>query len=431
MLVLTAAAGAAAAPGNGKGNSGKISDTTVSQPTEKTKGKGNTKKGKGNTKKGGGDTTASPTTKVASSYAMPGPSDAIYTEDSWNYWRNISMLDWTGSLIPDRNIMAMDITKRGTLITGWGDWDYNYDSFGTTRVGIQEVNPSTGAKVGPLIPVGSESFSTIRKDDQGNLYIPTTDPSDKAGYGQPHGNISGVWTDRDGTWRLIPSGIPMVHTYDVAVHGDDIYIVGSASSGGVVLRSSGGAPFEIIADKTTLQTDTIKGIAVAEDGTVFLDQWAIGPQYVYILDPETGQMAQAPGAKDLPVGGIGFSGVQFEGYEAKMEAFDGTVVATDGAKVYDLRDASRTIDLPNGAFRGYQRDAMYIDNAGALYVLSYTGRGPEYTLYKIDSFDSAPQKLFVVKKAFGGKTPTSFTVSGSQAHVGTSDGMIYNINLPK
>lgn len=74
----------------------------------------------------------------------------------------------------------MGVTNDGRLVAGYGDWGSNVDSFGVNEGGVYSVplDLATGEwEMQHAIRAGSEALDTIREIN-GDLYMPTTDPSD-------------------------------------------------------------------------------------------------------------------------------------------------------------------------------------------------------------------------------------------------------------
>jgi hypothetical protein len=142
-----------------------------------------------------------------------------------------------------QRIFDMEVTEDGELIAGYGDWNGNIDSFGNAsqRVGVVPLNLETGGW-GDIFYAGSEAIDVIRKID-GKLYIPTTDPSNKAATGNPSGNLSGYITNETGEWTFVNNGKADVHTFDIAKRTNgELWTVGNnenpAPRGAVAWRST-------------------------------------------------------------------------------------------------------------------------------------------------------------------------------------------------
>ena len=182
----------------------------------------------------------------------PYASKAGYDNSSTNYYTGAQLCPASSgkTFCPvGQTITDMNITDDGQLVAGYGDWNSNVDSFGVAagRVGVVPLNLADGTW-GDMFYAGSEAFDVIRKID-GKLYIPTTDPSDRAATSNPRGNISGYITNETGSWRFVSDGSPSnIHVLDVAtLNGTDRYTAGSNTSatpgvgaGAVIKRSTDG-----------------------------------------------------------------------------------------------------------------------------------------------------------------------------------------------
>lgn len=148
----------------------------------------------------------------------PYASHAGFDNTSKNYYTGQMLCPPPSTFCPSgQTITDMGITSDGKLIAGYGDWNSNVDSFGVTagRVGVDPLDLPTGTW-GSIFYAGSEAIETVREIN-GHVYIPTTDPSDKAASGNPSGNISGYITDETGSWTFVKNGSPgNEHTLDVA-----------------------------------------------------------------------------------------------------------------------------------------------------------------------------------------------------------------------
>lgn len=207
---------------------------------------------------------------------------------------------YTGEKLCDKDfcpngdmITGLQFTESGNLIASYGDWTSNVDSFGNMRVSLEELNPVTGEQLTASIPLGTEATETIRTID-GHLYIPTIDPSDKPAYGQKNAGTPGVWTNRSGKWEFITSSYPMIHVFDVAKAGNDLYFAGSAFVNGldtgVVVKVAADGTSKVVWHKRgdhpyMPRVTSIIGIG---DGKIIFnhnESWEI-----YLMDTKTGEV---------------------------------------------------------------------------------------------------------------------------------------------
>lgn len=139
-------------------------------------------------------------------------------------------------------IRDLDITRDGNIVAGWGDWNYNLDTFGVEegRPSVIEYDPESKTWTDPIF-TGSESIDSVKKQSDGSLYIPMIDPSDKKPSGEDSANISGFWTNESGKWELIKTPA-MFHTLDAykALDGTR-FVAGSNNTGGVMYRQLPGS----------------------------------------------------------------------------------------------------------------------------------------------------------------------------------------------
>lgn len=186
----------------------------------------------------------------------PYASQTGYDATSTNYYTGAKLCDsaWcpTGQELRD-----IGITHDGKLVAGYGEWNSNVDSFGVNTGGVYVVpyNLATGAwETGSAIRAGSEAIESV-VEIGGDLYIPQTDPSDRAPTGFANGNIRGYVTNRGGTWHFVQikdaMGVPFVnmeHLFDMAsLDGDDLWLFGTEclagncyNNAGTALRSTDG-----------------------------------------------------------------------------------------------------------------------------------------------------------------------------------------------
>ncbi|MDJ1372744.1 leucine-rich repeat domain-containing protein [Gulosibacter molinativorax] len=167
----------------------------------------------------------------------PYASKSGYDNTSTNYYTGAELCPASGgqTFCPaGQTITDMEVTEDGELIAGYGDWNSNVDSFGVAdgRVGVVPLNLATGTW-GDMFYAGSEAIDKVRKIN-GKLYIPTTDPSDRAATGNAGGNISGYITNETGDWSFVRNGSPSnEHTFDIAFLGeDDIFTAGARPMSG-------------------------------------------------------------------------------------------------------------------------------------------------------------------------------------------------------
>ena len=336
--------------------------------------------------------------------------------------------------------MAFD--DQGRLIVGWGDWDTNMDSFGTDRVGIIAQDPLTGEHLSERVPLGTEAFDVIRQFD-GHLWIPTTDPSDKPGAGQRSGNIPGVWVNdgADGSWRLIQGPAGMIHVFDVAVVGDDVYLAGSTRDDGAVVYKGtrAGGDFELIRSSVAVSGlpyeerawDRTYSIAADENGVYFFED-ASGTRGVYAYDPDTGSVTRVTGPNGEFLGGY---------YE--LGSVGGKVYLTGVNQVHTINADGKTIseDLDGGAWTTTNSDtAIVADENGDAYM-SRMAIDPEdpnawyYTVVKIDPAGGPLQvyatipydQLHPDAQDQGG--PRSLAVKDGKAWLSTNDGHVVVVDL--
>lgn len=200
----------------------------------------------------------------------PTASTLGYDSTSKNYYTGQKLCTTQDFCPSGQTITDLDFTKDGNLVAAYGDWNSNVDSFGNKRVSINEISPISGRMMRSPVPGGSEAFDKITKID-GNLYMPTTDPSDKAGYNQTGGNISGAWTDEGDDWDLLKTNKNMIHTFDIAKRGDTYYMSGSASGeGGVVLAGKKGEAFKTIVSHTHDSYTRIYGLLISGDNLYYI-----------------------------------------------------------------------------------------------------------------------------------------------------------------
>lgn len=169
--------------------------------------------------------------RVERTLEVPLATKIGYDSNSVNYY-NGNKLCYSDFCPVGQSIWDIEFTEDDNLVAGYGDWNSNVDSFGVERVALTEINPLSGAQMSNTIATGSESIDTIRKLDDGKLYAPTIDPSDKAGYKQTGGNISGAWTDKGSDWDLLKPQVGMIHTFDTAKVDDTYYMNGSIGANG-------------------------------------------------------------------------------------------------------------------------------------------------------------------------------------------------------
>lgn len=157
---------------------------------------------------------------------MCGPADAT---------NNPLYLDYDGDgFCPSGGTLKdLGITLDGNVVAGYGEWNYNVDSFGLVegRPGVRELDVNNGIWLEDAYPAGSEAIDKIVQSNDGYLAVPTTDSSDKMGYDQVSGNPrGGYYTNRSGEWRFVPVAV-MVHTFDAWVSSNgDAFVVGSDSN---------------------------------------------------------------------------------------------------------------------------------------------------------------------------------------------------------
>lgn len=146
----------------------------------------------------------------------PNASRAGYLRDTKNYYTQANLCPDNDLCPVGRTIVDMEVTADGKLISGYGDWDSNLDSFTdqSRRIGIIPLDLSTNTW-GDMFFTGSEANDVIRKIN-GHLYVPTTDPSDKAATGNATGNKSGYATNETGQWTFVDNKHSDLHVFDVA-----------------------------------------------------------------------------------------------------------------------------------------------------------------------------------------------------------------------
>ena len=237
-----------------------------------------------------------------------------YDANSKNYYTG-QQLCTTADFCRTAWASDMVFDDQGRLIVGWGDWTTNMDSFGTDRVGVIAQDPLTGEHLSERVPLGTEAFDVIRQID-GHLWIPTTDPSDKPGAGQRSGNIPGVWVNdgADGSWRLIQGPAGMIHVFDVAVVGDDVYLAGSTQNEGAVVYKGtrAGGDFELIRSSAAVSGlpydqrawDRTYSIAADENGVYFFEDGKT-TRGLYAYDPDTGSVTRMTGPNQELLGVVG------------------------------------------------------------------------------------------------------------------------------
>lgn len=422
---------------------------------QKSKGKGHYK-GKGHGKKPSAPTpapTPAPTASFADFLAKTtvstlgrfdgGDAGATgYDANSKNYYTG-QQLCTTADFCRTAWASDMAFDDQGRLIVGWGDWDTNMDSFGTDRVGIIAQDPLTGEHLSERVPLGTEAFDVIRQID-GNLWIPTTDPSDKPGAGQRSGNIPGVWVNdgADGSWRLIQGPSSLIHVFDVAVVGDNVYLAGSTRDGGAVVYKGtrAGGDFELIRSSAAVSGlpydqrawDRTYSIAADENGVYFFEDGE-RTRGLYAYDPDTGSVTRMTGPNQELLGA----------YYYEMGYAGGKVYLTSINEVRTVNADGKTAsaDLDGGVSTNSNSDTVVVsDEHGDAYMsrMVIDPQDPEARYYAIVKIDPAGGPLQVYATVpyeqlhpdaqyQGG--PRSLAVRDGKAWLSTNDGHVVVVDL--
>lgn len=365
-----------------------------------------------------------------------------YDASSKNYYTG-QQLCTSGDFCRTAWASDMAFDDQGRLIVGWGDWDSNMDSFGTDRVGVIAQDPLTGEHLSERVPLGTEAFDVIRQID-GNLWIPTTDPSDKPGAGQRSGNIPGVWVNdgADGAWRLIQGPAGMIHVFDVAVVGDDVYLAGSSREGGAVIYKGtrAGGDFELIRSSAAVSGlpydqrvwDRTYNMAADENGVYFFED-AEMTRGLYAYDPDTGSVTPITDSKGESLGG----------YNYEMGYAGGKVYLTSINEVRTINADGKTAsaDLDGGASTLSNSDTVVVSDENGDAYMSRKVTDPQdpgaryYAIVKIDPAGGPLQVYATVPydqlnpgvQHQGG--PRSLAVRDGKAWLSTNDGHVVAVDL--
>lgn len=178
----------------------------------------------------------------------PYASQSIYNETSVNYYTGAKLCapasgETTRTCPVGQNLTDMEISNNGELIVGYGDWATNSDSFGVqpwSRVGVMPLNVAT-KQWGTMVFAGSEGLDVVRKFDDGTIYVPTADPSDKVASGQTISNRRGFISNASGSWQFTTDGDALEHVFDIAKDNTGhLWMFGTNNPNGIVLRSTDG-----------------------------------------------------------------------------------------------------------------------------------------------------------------------------------------------
>lgn len=299
-----------------------------------------------------------------------------------------------------RTITDMGFDKEGNLVAGYGEWDHNIDTNGTERVTLSRIDTRTGRTVGNPVNSGTEAMSKII-NIEGDLYVPMTDPSGKAGYKQTTSNVSGAWV-HDGTdWDLLKPEETMVHTFDVEKKGDTIFLAGSVyenNGSAVILAGNNEEGFErLYIDTGGNSLARVYNLVIHEENLYFNVRNA-GNNGNFKYNLETGQVTKI------------FSGVT--GDKDKYQIFDDRPITFNTYLIYDVSNGQYTyFNTPN------IRDG-YVADDGKLYLVSEYG-----TIYVKDSWDSET-RLLMNSPVKAGYNPSSIAIKGKEIYLGHHDGKV-------
>ena len=339
----------------------------------------------------------------------PYASKSGFDRTSTNYYTGAHLCTTADFCPSGQEITDLEVTNDGTLIAGYGDWEGNADSFGVTdgRVGVAPLDLQT-KQWGPIFYAGSEAIQDIRTLGM-TLYIPTTDPSDKAAAGNATGNISGYITNKSGDWAFQSNkgtGSSQEHTFDVSEYNGDIYTAGARTMDGQevgdIRRSTdGGATWETVQRGTNFDGfDRFTWIAEL-NGKLYTRSTRDPATSVRVFD----------GADWTTKTGVNVPCFM----ASNTQVFDGYIVCSDQAKLalFDGETSSSIEVIKNaGTVRGtYVRD-------GYLYVMTQLG------IIRTNSLSTPHWE----KVAVGNNTYLSMAVHNDQLYIGSTQGKILKGN---
>ena len=301
-----------------------------------------------------------------------------------------------------QTITDMNVDSAGNLVAGYGDWNYNADSFTVPegRVAAVPLNLASGTWGVPHL-LGTEAFDVVRRAPDGSLWIPMTDPSNHTTTG------SGVATNQGGAWRNIADGQHMFHTFDVAVESDGaVWAFGAKTvtgvgQAGVAARSiDGGATWT-----ASLQhRDPMVGdYSRFYSGVVTVDGAVV-----------TG-LAQVTGT--FTFDGAAWMTNPFQSHTEHprlLERFaDGYVYAKSFTPRYVVGGDERLLTYPAGVDAGAAVTDFYVDPEGVLFYLAGT------SVVRVDPVTL--ESRLIATDVFG----TSIVVHGDRIYSGWLSGQIF------
>jgi hypothetical protein len=319
----------------------------------------------------------------------PYASKTGYDKTSKNYYTGQLLCPTNRDFCPDgQTINDMGITANGELVAGYGEWNSNVDSFGVAEGGVYVVplKLSDGTWGNNPIRAGSEALDVIREID-GDIYAPTTDPSDKIATGQTTNNQAGYITSQGGNWRFVRVSNRMLHTFDVAkLAGKGIWVVGSDNWNGsdpavaVAYHSADdGATWQL----STNDDSTPPGAAEWEryywlarlNDKLYLHAAHVQPESPTYKMYNGSQWVSASSADKMVC--------DQATYPKLVESFDGHVVCGKFEGI-DLFDGENTVskNLPHNEgvhdFYVHQNKLYILSRYGNIYVMSSANSRPEY-----------------------------------------------------
>lgn len=365
----------------------------------------------------------------------PYASHAGFDNTSKNYYTNQFLCPPPQTFCPQgQTITDMGITSDGKLIAGYGEWTANVDSFGVDagRVGVVPLDLSNGTW-GSIFYAGSEAIETIREIN-GKIYVPTTDPSDKAATGNPSGNISGYITNETGPWTFVSNGSPAnEHMFDVAIFNGSYYTSGARSMTAPTERSD----IRVSTNGGTTWADSYTGTDTSGWGR---SEWlsVVNGQLLgmkaWVEDP--GKMVASDGTSWREAGSVGCS--QANGNAHLFVSFDNHLVCGDTGGIgmadgagsvsrYKLSSAGTSASgggdvvscgVLKDTFGGAVCDFYIYD--GYLYALTNAG------IIRTNSLSSP----FEIVEADVPNDATSIAIYNDVIYLGADGGKIYKADMP-
>ena len=363
----------------------------------------------------------------------PYASKTGYDATSTNYYTGTKLCQSSWCPV-GQELRDIGITHDGKLVAGYGEWDSNVDSFGVSAGGVYVVpyDIATGAwETGSAIRAGSEAIDSI-VEIGGDLYIPQTDPSDKAPTGFASGNTKGYVTNRGGTWHFVQikdaMGVPFVnmeHLFDMAsLDGSDLWLFGSGCVGGncynnagTALRSTdGGATWA----RTHQDVSTVSPSGFERDywgaalnNKMYTQAFGTSPSTpMRIYDGATSTWSSVPNTAGSPICPTISPNL--------VITFDNAIVCPSSPGAITKFDGTSKATAAFGGMAGVTD--FYIGGDGYLYILA-----SNKNIYRTQSFSSAFEYLGTASGVDGAYSIATYN---DTVYIGGNGGKLFSALIP-